>query len=174
MSGFEEVIWEGRTYRRWPGHENRSQRVYFMATTAPREYLHRAVYAAKVGPIPAGWHVHHVDHDPLNNDPSNLVAISPEEHAEHHGRLHPAVAATCPECGTEFVGKRPWAKWCSSACKERFRRSIGVAYVSPRKGPWREDRDCEECGAAYVAKRPWARFCSSMCKQRHARKESAA
>lgn len=166
----EEIVWNGQTFRRFPEHENRSRRVYFMATTAPREYLHRALYKHHHGPIPEGWHVHHVDHNPLNNTPSNLAAVSPSEHAEHHGHQHPTVRAVCAGCGVGFDGQRPWAKWCSPACKERSRRAAGLTKPRPRKGPFSELRACEECGTHYEAKRPWARFCTSRCKQRTMRR----
>lgn len=175
MSGqnHEEVEWQGRRFRRYPDHERRSQRVYFMATNGSREYLHRAIYVHHHGPIPDGWHVHHRDHDPLNNDPDNLVAMSPSAHAELHGRNLPAHLVECAGCGQQFTGHRDWAKWCSPACKERTRRAEGLAYVRPRIGPWRETRSCEECDTTYEARRPWARFCTPACKQRHARKAVA-
>ena len=46
---------------------------------------YREIYVEHYGPIPKGYHVHHIDHNPLNNDPKNLVAVSPEEHAKLHG-----------------------------------------------------------------------------------------
>lgn len=164
-----DIEWRGQTFRRHPGHPNRSLRVYFMATSAPREYLHRAIYKAHSGPIPAGWHVHHVDHDPLNNDPANLQAVSPTEHATHHGRHIPEILVVCA-CGMEFSARRPWAKWCSPACKEAHRRAAGLVKQRPRKGAFTETRRCEECGAAYQASRPWQRFDSSPCKQRWGRR----
>lgn len=162
----EDITWNGQTYRRHPDHEDRNRRVYYMATTAPREYLHRALYMYHHGAIPDAWHVHHKDHDPLNNDPTNLEAISPAAHAEHHSTRHPEVIKTCAGCSVEFVGNRPWAKWCSPACKERTRRQLGLVKPRERKGPFREARACEHCGLAYEARRPWARFCTPACKQR--------
>lgn len=44
------------------------------------EYEHRVVMGR-----PAGMHVHHRDEDKVNNDPSNLVVLTPEEHAQLHG-----------------------------------------------------------------------------------------
>jgi hypothetical protein len=34
--------------------------------------------------IPKGYHIHHIDGDRDNNDPSNLLCVSPEEHWEIH------------------------------------------------------------------------------------------
>jgi transcriptional regulator of acetoin/glycerol metabolism len=32
----------------------------------------------------SGLEVHHLDHDPDNNNPDNLVLLTPEQHQEHH------------------------------------------------------------------------------------------
>lgn len=36
---------------------------------------------------PAGMHVHHIDHDPLNNEPWNLVVLTHDEHREAHASV---------------------------------------------------------------------------------------
>jgi len=45
---------------------------------------YRAVYEAHHGPIPKGYQIHHIDGNPYNNLPSNLTALSPEEHSKIH------------------------------------------------------------------------------------------
>ena len=45
---------------------------------------YRRIYRENFGEIPKGWHVHHKDGDPLNNNPNNLIALSPEDHSEIH------------------------------------------------------------------------------------------
>lgn len=35
-------------------------------------------------PVPDGHQIHHVDFDKLNNDPSNLLAVTPTEHKRLH------------------------------------------------------------------------------------------
>lgn len=169
LPGTEEIEWSGRRYRRQPEHTDRHRRVYFMATTAPRTYLHRDLYVAHQGTIPDGFHVHHSDHDPLNNDPSNLVAVDEFEHLSYHGQHQPTWLARCEQCGDDFTARRAWSRWCSARCKQAMRRAEGTAYQRPPKGPWIEPRTCEECGTGFIAKRPWARFCKSACKQRAGR-----
>lgn len=145
-----------------------------MATTKPVDYLHRDVYRDHHGPIPDGYHVHHVDHDPDNNDPSNLAVISPSDHARHHGEHQPVYPTACAGCGEVFDANRPWAKWCSARCKERVRRSSGLVKPRPLKGPMAEPRTCEHCGGSYVARKPWQRFCTSAHKQRQLRRDRSA
>ena len=45
---------------------------------------YRHIYEAAYGPIPEGYHIHHIDGNHQNNDPSNLMAVTPEEHARLH------------------------------------------------------------------------------------------
>ena len=45
---------------------------------------HRIVCRREHGPIPAGWDVHHIDGERLNNAPANLIAIPRKIHAEIH------------------------------------------------------------------------------------------
>lgn len=160
----EEIVWKGRSYRRQPDHADRHRRVYFMATTFPRNYLHRDVYVTYNGEIPDGWHVHHIDHDPLNNAPENLAVMSPEAHAALHGSALEPTGRHCDECGEMYQGYRSWGRWCSAACKERRRRRDGVAYKRPRKEAMAEPRICGECSSAFIASRPWSKFCSSKCR----------
>ena len=48
---------------------------------------HRVVYEKHHGPIPEGFHVHHRDENPRNNDPGNLELLSPGDHKKiHSGR----------------------------------------------------------------------------------------
>jgi hypothetical protein len=45
---------------------------------------YRKIYEDHHGKAPDGYHIHHIDGNPLNNDVSNLIALSPEEHASIH------------------------------------------------------------------------------------------
>lgn len=170
MAGFRkhpdsvDVEWCGRIYRRHPNHENGSMRRYFMATTHPRSYLHRDIYEDKNGRIPDGWEVHHIDENSLNNDPENLVALSPTDHAKIHCRKPRDIEVECHQCGEHFFASFSRAKWCSAACKEKSRRKAGTAYVRPKIGSFSENRKCENCGSDFVAKKRWGRFCSAACR----------
>lgn len=46
--------------------------------------LHRSVPAGRYEYLDAYKHVHHKDHDTLNNDLSNLIIMDPGEHRKHH------------------------------------------------------------------------------------------
>lgn len=49
-----------------------------------RKVNYRKIYEQHHGPIPDGYQIHHIDCNHENNDPSNLVAVTPEEHARLH------------------------------------------------------------------------------------------
>jgi hypothetical protein len=61
------------------------------------------VYEKHYGPIPEGYQIHHIDGNHENDDPKNLMAVTPEEHA----RLH-------IESGTMYRGADP-TTWISGA-----------------------------------------------------------
>lgn len=163
-TGAEDVVFAGVVYRRYPQHHELHRTRYYMSTTAPRTYLHRAIYVAAGNAIPSGWHVHHIDGSHDNNDISNLVAIPPAEHAAEHSLSRRGINAKCDECGAAFAATFERAKWCSPACKERYRRRAGAAYVRPKKPATLRSLSCGHCGAAFGAYKPWARFCGQACR----------
>lgn len=98
-------------------------------------------------PVQPGEHVHHIDHDVTNDDPSNLAKYTADEHAALHaaegslagppsvlsrrmtayhkanpGRQRRGEPKTCPICGVEFY-RPPSAKaqTCSAKCQGRLR-----------------------------------------------------
>ena len=94
-------------------------------------------------PVMPGEYVHHVDHNPDNDDPANLMKLAVDDHQSYHASLttseersrrmkayHAANpgkhrrgdSRTCPVCGVEFY-RPPSAKaqTCSYACMGRLR-----------------------------------------------------
>lgn len=49
-------------------------------------YVHRLVWMLGNGPIPEGYHVHHIDGDKTNNSPGNLCLLSASEHHKLHAK----------------------------------------------------------------------------------------
>jgi HNH endonuclease len=45
---------------------------------------YRKIYEDYYGKIPKGYHIHHIDGNPLNNDINNLECVSSEEHSTIH------------------------------------------------------------------------------------------
>jgi hypothetical protein len=60
--------------------------------TRRMDYAHRVVYAALVGPIPAGLHIDHLCRVPRCVNPDHLEAVTPRENVMRGE--HPAVVAS--------------------------------------------------------------------------------
>src|SRR5690606_31217125 len=105
---------------------------------------------AERGPIPEGWHVHHIDHDPSNNAVENLEPKPPGEHSAHHW----------PD------GLKHWIYDPANASK-RSQAARGRKRVL-------KNLVCDECSASFQSVKSNARFCSPTCNSRWWNRERAA
>lgn len=157
----EFIEWGGRRWKRTPNSKRRNHRVYYCHSLwRSKEYLHRAIWAASHGPIPAGHDIHHVDDNPFNNDIANLACISRAEHMRGHMQsparrefsrsvaIKAAIAAA-PAWHSSPAGK----KWHSENAKRLWRNAPMADLV------------CEVCGRAFRSKKPGvpARTCGKNC-----------
>ena len=84
---------------------------------------HRVVVELATGISVDGLHVHHIDENPLNNDSTNLIALTNQEHARIHrsDRIH----LICAHCGAKFTATRTQVKrgmkLCSRKCADAHR-----------------------------------------------------
>lgn len=162
----ESVIYNGITFRRYPESKRRTDRVYFTPGAWDKQRgvgrLHEEIWKAANGPIPEGHHIHHIDHDPLNNDLSNLACLSKPEHHRHHGndpasqqRLHSTEQMKHLNAIREKA-----SEWHSSPEGVEWHREHGRKVMAER--PLLAGT-CEQCGNAFTSKLP-LRFCSNKCK----------
>lgn len=91
----ESVIFNGVVFRRYPNARQMSHRRYFKPGGADVvrgvESLHREIWKAANGPIPRGYHVHHMDENYSNNNLTNLEILRAGRHTkEHHPKGVPA------------------------------------------------------------------------------------
>jgi len=155
----EKVEFGGVTYYRYPDSERPSDRDYF---NFQGTYLHRAVWAAKHGPIPDGCHIHHLDGDPLNNDVANLVCILGSDHHRVHAAVPPPFLRT-QEHLDHLARIRPEAAvWHGSQEGIEWHREHGRRVAANREA---RSAICEQCGGEYESVQP-GKFCSSRCRQR--------
>lgn len=162
----ETIIFNGTRFRRYPESERWANRVYYTPGVADKQKgiqaLHQEVWKATHGPIPDGFHIHHRDHNPLNNDLSNLECISALEHHHHHGASQDTKERLAsPEWLAHLVNIRELTKsWHGSPEGLEWHRKHGfeVAARQPILAG-----TCEQCGNAFLSKRP-ERFCSNKCK----------
>lgn len=123
--------------------------------------LHTYNYKKLFGSVPKGHVVHHIDHDPDNNDIRNLILVSREEHARVH---HDAVKAA----SVESIKKAQAAatEWHKSAAGREWHK---VQYQNTLADKWSDmvTKSCEVCGKAFQCSSLVAhksRFCSNNCK----------
>lgn len=77
-------------------------------------YYARKLWIEVNGPIPKGMHLHHKDGNPFNNDISNLMICTPEEHIELHRQLGHKI-------NDNFIAKADWYENLSEEDKLKFK-----------------------------------------------------
>lgn len=141
------------------------QRGYWLGTINNKpKRLHIYVWEKYNGPVPKGYHIHHIDHDSNNNDIENLQLI--EKHL--HLSMHSTIAAQKAESKRMFKERcQPLAaewhksKECSDWAKGNYASSLGKA------NEIKVIKQCEVCGKNYTISSPYrykSRFCSNNCK----------
>ena len=104
--------------------------------------LHRAVWESANGPVPVGWHVHHIDGVTANNSAENLVALSARDHLSgEHGDRQPHAQSVI----------------------DALSRSARVRWETRAKTL----RSCDECGGAYESRGMVSRFCAPACNTKY-------
>lgn len=148
--------------------------------------LHRAIWTVHRGPIPPGFHIHHVNGDKSDNRLENLECLSHGEHSSRHCQeklaphrekaiagsiaatrrntaIHRQRVLTCAQCGGSYSsGSAHPRVYCSSAC-------IEAARSGAFKG---ETRVCLWCGQGYEASRRVQLYCSKRCTSNAAAERS--
>lgn len=162
----EKIIYKGVAYYRYPDSDKWAERSYYSPSHSGRlkgkKRLHQEIWQdANECQVPDGLVVHHYDHNPLNNDPTNLVLISRKAHARYH---------MTPKQVDALVKHLPKAReaakaWHSSDAGLEWHREHG-------KRTW-EGRElatfkCQHkpCGKTFesLKRGESVRFCSNPCK----------
>lgn len=162
----ETITFKGIKFRRYPESKNRTDRVYFTPGAWDKSKgtgrLHEEIWKDANGPIPKGNHIHHKDHDPLNNELSNLECTPASDHHRHHGESQETQERLASDDWQEHLANiRPLAAaWHSSPEGIEWHRQHGINVFRGRK---EQAGVCEQCGNAFLSKDP-GRFCSNKCK----------
>jgi len=160
------IVFNGTNFRRYPESKYRSDRVYFTPGAGDKAKgigrLHEEIWKAEHGQIPEGHHIHHVDHNPLNNYGANLTAMTKAAHHSHHANTPEArERLRSDEWLAHLAAIRPQAAaWHSSPAGVEWHREHARQMMAKRpKTPGL----CDQCCEAFLSKRP-LRFCSNACK----------
>ena len=131
--------------------------------------LHVYVWETERGPIPDGYHVHHIDHNPDHNEIENLQLISKSEHLAYHSNLQDK-------------------EWARRNLAENARPAASIWHGSEEGRAWHSEHGkkvmevcladtveliCQFCGKPYTVPRyisDGSRFCSNNCKSAWRRK----
>jgi hypothetical protein len=167
----ESVVFNGFTFTRFPLSKSRSSRVYFTAYANSRRIpgmgqLHVEVWKAANGveEVPRGRVIHHVDFNPLNNDPGNLRCVTRKEHAQIHEEQ---MDRDSPEWLEHLASIRPMAaEWHrTDEGREWHRQHAKDVYA---KQEYRAEV-CQSCSKPYETRGfKESRFCSRACMRRAA------
>lgn len=126
------------------------------------DYLHRVIWQDNNGPIPEGFDVHHIDENPENNEPTNLEALSRQDHRMLHweslnGAQKAAIRTNLVE------NARPAASAWHRSDKGRDWHSEKARKELPNRV---HRLDCGFCGCPItrVGVVQKGRFCSNACR----------
>lgn len=78
---------QGAGNNRWKGGRSTMQG-YVLIRIAPYKYRaeHILKWEAKHGPVPKGWHVHHLNGNRADNRLANLICLTRSQHAKLHAQ----------------------------------------------------------------------------------------
>lgn len=167
----EEVEFNGVIYRRYPESKQWADRMYFTPGYMDRKRgfkrLHQEIWQATHGLIPVGHEIHHVDGDPLNNDPSNLDCVPSAQHVDiHRERISDE---RMEQLRDAMDHARKYASvWHGSDAGRAWHAEHGRATWKNREPV---EYTCEQCGRKHktLAARGQGRFCSNKCKAAYRR-----
>lgn len=175
----ESVFFNGKSYNRYPESPRLSHQRYFNRAGG-NGLLHRDVWEFYNGPIPDGYHIHHLDGDVTNNDISNLVCISAAEHFRLHQddrRRHGNSEGNLRHLAEIREKARDWHK---SEEGRKWHAEVSTPYLDLAREKLRKKRQeqqdnpvavqCEECGVMFPSPTGRAKVCSQTCHNRRSRR----
>lgn len=128
-------------------------------------FLHKVVWEEHYGKVPTGCVIHHIDHNKLNNDLSNLQCMDAVEHRRHHMAEMKEQTITCAMCGivkTFYSRSNKRRKFCSLRCnvahwnRENKNRDINIEL---------RHAQCERCNTRFSTRVSYRRYCSGRCSK---------
>lgn len=140
---------------------------YYNSNT--RKYLHRYLWEKAYGEIPEGYEVHHKDHNPFNNELSNLELKESREHKLYHSRTLTDEHRAFLRENMDKKARPAAIKWHKSKEGREWHKKH---YENTKSKLHKEiTRTCDMCGVKYETEDTGKnRFCSNKCKAKWRRK----
>ena len=167
----EVAIYKGKKYRRYPDSKRRADRVYFKKSCSKQKnkYLHIQIYQDNYGDIPSNCHIHHKDHNPLNNDVSNLQLVKASKHLSEHAKeyhlcnkdLVKKKLNSIRELAAIWHGSEEGKKW----HKEHYENNKDKFHKKFKRKCFNCDIEHESC------RKEGSSYCSNKCKSAYRRKK---
>lgn len=133
-------------------------RYWYKTRWQDRSPMHRDVWEFFHGPLQPGYAVHHIDHNPDNNDIGNLLALTRSEHSRHHGRLRTTIPVAALLAAADWHRSEPGRAWHQAHGQRAYAARTLVQYV------------CKRCGKAFQSRaRGRVYFCTDRCRARDLR-----
>lgn len=105
-------------YATWNWYTEKGYIRYSRGSRERTDYEHQMVAERAYGPVPQGYHVHHVDGNIKHNAAFNLRVLLAAKHTQLHKTL-PKIGLTCPCCGKVYEVAPSQARrriYCSRLC----------------------------------------------------------
>jgi len=168
MANVEKIRFGGVLFRRYPDSPNHSERSYHVPGVADKKRgvrrLHEEIWIAANGPIPSDHDIHHVDGNSLNNNLSNLQAITKSDHQRLHTEERRSQGLYSTPARLAHLDRiRPLSKeWHASEAGRAWHADHGQKTWEGRKT---FALTCQHCGTEYQSKaRERSKFCSGNCR----------
>lgn len=136
-----------------------------------KKRMHTYVWEYYNGPVPAGYEVHHIDHDRSNNDISNLQLLSVHEHRKLHAELLTDEQREQKRKNMNINARPKAIEWHKSADGSKWHSEH--LKRQHESGVFKKNLICSFCGKEYigeVSSRDSNTFCSNACKSAYRRK----
>lgn len=122
---------------------------------ARNNFIHRVIFQYYYGEIPDGYEIHHNDHNPLNNDITNLQMLTKAEHQQLHRKTATQNKCICEYCGNIFTSNRQESpRFCSRRCQSKWHYYFGKKY----------QKICPICNTGFETPYKHQKYCSTTCK----------
>lgn len=151
LTGNPAILDENNQY--FNGKIYRRSEKYF---TNGKTSIHRDVWEFYHSAIPEGYHIHHKDFNPANNNLENLQLLTKSEHSKLHAKIGYG-ERVCAYCGKIFIARSMPQKFCSRKCLNRSKL--------PKFQP--QEKVCAECGKIFYPDKGHntsQKFCSDECR----------